>query len=224
MSVLWYTVPLAVALALSVVPIIAVLVLLLAPDPLGRSVPFASGSVLGIAALVTAFAIGASLVPTAAEDEFPPWIHVVEIAVGVCLMVTALVLTLRKRDASPTERSSIEAATSRLTRSRAFGFGVLMNVRPKSLVLTVAAGLAIGTAPIDPVIGGVTVAVFTLISGSVVAGLVIAYAIGQTRVRPAFARLRHHLETHAGLVLRGALFGTGLVLVIVGIVQLAIRQ
>lgn len=223
MSVLWYIVPLAVALALSVVPIVAVLLLLLAPEPLARSVPFAAGSVVGIAALVAAFAIGAALVPTAADDEFPPWIHVVEIAVGVLLIAAGVVLFFRRADAAPADRSRIEDATRRLTRSRAFGFGILVNVRPKSLVLTVAAGLAIGTAPIDPVMGGLAVVLFTIIAGSVVVGLVIAYAIGQNRVRPVLARLRRFLESHAGLVLRLALLVTGLVLVIVGAIQLVIR-
>jgi hypothetical protein len=78
MSVLWYTIPIAVALALSIFPIVAALLLLLAPEPLSRSIPFAVGSVLGVAVLVTAFAIGAGLIPHASDARTPAWVHAVE--------------------------------------------------------------------------------------------------------------------------------------------------
>lgn len=224
MSVLWYTIPLAVALALSVVPIAVVLLLLLAPDPLPRSIPFAIGSVLGVAVLVTGFAFGASLLPHQSGDDLPPWIHVAEIGIGVCLIATAGILAMRRTDAAPpADRPTLAAAADNLTPVRSFGFGVLLNVRPKSILLTVAAGLAIGTAPLEPVLSGVTVAVFAIIAGSAVTGLVIAYAVGQNRVRPGLGRLRDYLMTHAGLVLRIALLGIGVVLVGVGAVQLLTR-
>lgn len=218
MSVLWYTVPIAIALALSVFPIVAVLLLLLAPDPLARSVPFAIGSVLGVAVLVAVFALGASLMP-APEDEVPRWTHVVEIVVGGCLIAAGIVPAFRKTTPAVTD-DRISAVTQRLTPRRAFGFGALMNVRPKSILLTVAAGLAIGTAQIDPVTGSLAVLVFAVISGSVVVGLVVTYAVGQTRVRPSLERLRVYLMSHAGLLLWTLLLLLGVVLVIMGVVQL----
>lgn len=221
MSVLWYTIPIAIALALSVFPIAAVLLLLLAPDPLARSVPFAVGTVLGIGVLVAAFALGASLVPTTAEGETPRWTHVVEIALGACLIVAGIVLAFRKNAPATDESARIAAVTDRLTPRRAFGFGLLMNVRPKSILLTIAAGVAIGTAPIDPLAGGVAIIVFAVISGSVVVGLVITYAIGKTRVRPGLERLRVSLMSHAGLLLWLLLLLLGVVLVVLGAVQLA---
>jgi hypothetical protein len=221
MSVLWYTIPIAVALALSIFPIVAALLLLLSPEPLSRSVPFAVGSVLGVAVLVTAFAIGASLIPHASESRPPAWVHMVEIAVGAALGVAAVILMARKTASPGMDISKIAAATDRLTPGRALGFGLVMNVRPKSLALTVAAGLAIGTAQTDVVSDGVTVPVFTVVAGSTVIGLVAAYAIGQERVRPQLERLRAALSDHAGFVLNIALLCIGLILIAVGVTQLA---
>ncbi|KHK98030.1 hypothetical protein LK09_09410 [Microbacterium mangrovi] len=221
MSVLWYTLPIAVALALSIFPIIAALLLLLSPEPLSRSIPFAIGSVLGIAVLVTAFALGASLIPTASESRTPSWVHVVEIVVGAALGIVAAFLLARKTASPGMDMSKVAAATGRLTPARALGFGLVMNVRPKSLALTVAAGLAIGTAHVDALSDGVTVLVFTVVAGSTVAGLVIAYAIGQERIRPQLERLRAGLATHAGLVLNAALLCIGVILIGAGVTQLA---
>lgn len=220
MAVLWYTVPIAVVLALSVFPIVAVLLLLLAPSPLVRSVPFAVGFIIGVVVLVSAFALAAKALPGSSGRQSPPWSHVAEIIVGACLVVFAVVLMIRPSRPSSMNSSKLADATDKLTKPRSFGFGMLMNVRPKSLVLTLAAGLAIGTAPIDLLTGGLTVLVFAVVAGSTVAGLVVAYAIGTTHVRPGLEWLRNYLTSHAEAVLRFTLLGLGVVLVVVGIVRL----
>lgn len=223
MSVLWYTIPIAIALALSVVPIVVMLLLLLDPDPLPRSIPFAVGSMLGVAALVTAFALGASLLPSVSDDDFPPWTHIIEIAIGVALFVTGLVLVFRKPGPPKNDDTSkLTTLTRGLTPVRALGFGMLMNLRPKCIVLTIAAGLAIGTAPIDPILGGFAVLLFAVISGAALGGLVIAYAIGKERVRSMLERLRTWLTAHSGVVLRVLLLGLGVILVVVGTLQLTV--
>jgi hypothetical protein len=85
----------------------------------------------------------------------------------------------------------------------------------------VAAGLAIGTAGVDALSVGVTVLVFTVVAGSTVVGLVVAYAIGQERIRPQLDRLRTGLANNAGFVLNAALLCIGLILIGAGITQLA---
>jgi hypothetical protein len=220
MSVFWYTIPIAVALALSIFPIVAALLLLLAPEPLPRSIPFALGSVLGVAVLVTACAIGASLIPTAADTHTPTWVHAVEIVVGLVLGIVGVTLMARKTSSPGMDISKIAAATGRLTPARALGFGLVMSIRPKSIALTVAAGLAIGTSHDDAVSDGLTVLVFTVIAGSTVIGLVVSYAIGQERIRPRLERLRTALANHAGFVLNAALLCIGLILIGVGGTQL----
>src|SRR6478736_5719498 len=126
-TVLWYTIPIALAIALSVFPIVSVLVLLLAPDPMRRSVLFTGGWFGGLLVLVAAFTIGAALVPAEARGPFPPWAHVAEIAIGVVLIVMTLVIGRRARRSDSAKALDLHGLTTRMTGPRAFAFGVMMN-------------------------------------------------------------------------------------------------
>lgn len=84
---LWYVVPLGVAAALSVFPILAVVLLLLSPNPIPASVGYLAGWSGGVLVLVTLFSLGARLIPPSTTERMPSWAHVVEIAIGVLLVV-----------------------------------------------------------------------------------------------------------------------------------------
>ena len=219
-TVLWYTIPIALAIALSVFPIVSVLVLLLAPDPMRRSVLFTGGWFGGLLILVAAFTIGAALVPAEARGPFPPWAHVAEIAIGVVLIVMTLVIGRRARRSDSAKTLDLQGLTTRMTGPRAFAFGVMMNVRPKNIVLTIAGGLAIGAAALDLVATSTIVVIFTVVAASTVVGLVVVYTVGRTRVRPGLDRLRVFLVDHASMVLQ--IFGVlvGVLLIVIGTVRL----
>ncbi|MFB7891837.1 GAP family protein [Microbacterium sp. NPDC056044] len=219
-AVLWYTIPIAVAIALSVFPIVSVLVLLLAPDPMRRSVMFTGGWFGGLLVLVAAFTIGAALVPDVARGPFPPWAHVAEILIGVVLIVMTLVIGRRARTSDTAKSLDLSGLTTGLTGPRAFAFGLMMNVRPKNIVLTVAGGLAIGAAALDLVATSTIVVIFTVVAASTVVGLVVVYTFGKTRVRPGLDRLRVFLVDHASTVLQ--VFGVlvGALLIVIGTVRL----
>ncbi|MGN8553736.1 UNVERIFIED_CONTAM: GAP family protein [Microbacterium sp. SLM126] len=218
-TVLWYTLPIAVAIALSVFPIVAVLVLLLAPDPMRRSVAFTSGWAVGLLLLVAVFTVSAKLTPHEARVPFPPWAHMAEIAIGVILLGTALFAGRRGERSVSSGRSSLSGLTS-MSGPRAFAFGLMMNVRPKNIVLTVAAGLAIGAASLDLAASVTIVVVVTVVGASTVAGLVLVYAVGKSNVRPGLERLRRYLVEHASTVLRILAALIGALLVVIGTVQL----
>jgi len=219
-TVLWYTIPIAVAIALSVFPIVSVLVLLLAPEPMRRSVPFTGGWFGGLLILVAAFTIGAALVPDEARGPFPPWAHAAEIVSGVVLIVMTVVVGRRARSTDSAKSLDLSGLTNGMTGARAFAFGLAMNVRPKNLVLTVAAGLAIGAAALDLVATSTIVVIFTVVGASTVAGLVIVCAVGKSRVRPGLDRLRGFLVDHASAVLRLLGILVGVLLIVVGTVRL----
>jgi hypothetical protein len=217
-TVLWYTIPIALGIALSVFPIVSVLVLL-APDPMRRSVLFTGGWFGGLLVLVAAFTVGAALVPDAARGPFPPWAHVVEIVIGVVLIVMTLVVGRRARRADTAKSLDLSGLTTGMTGPRAFAFGLMMNVRPKNIVLTVAGGLAIGAAALD-LVATSTVVIFTVVAASTVAGLVIVCAAGRTRVRPGLDRLRVFLVDHASAVLQVLGVLVGALLIVIGTVRL----
>ncbi|HEX5730294.1 GAP family protein, partial [Microbacterium sp.] len=67
-SVIGDILPLAIGIAISPIPIIAVILLLLSPKAKGTSIGFLLGWVLGIVAAVTVFTLLSSVIPDADSD------------------------------------------------------------------------------------------------------------------------------------------------------------
>lgn len=219
---LWYVLPLALAVALSIFPVLAAILLLLSSKPTSASIGYAVGWSLGILVLVTTFAVGARLIPKDRSQGLPSWLHYAEIVVGVALIVegTVTVVRERRRAATAAPPQWLQVASG-LSPRRAFAFGVLMNLRPKNLTLTLAAGLAIGAAPISLVAASVSVLLFAVVGVSTVAGLVLASLLAPQRVRPLLGALNTWLVSHASLVLRISVVLVGVLLVVVGGAALA---
>lgn len=219
-SVLWYVVPLAIAMAFSILPILAAVLLLLSPRPVPVSVSYLTGWAIGVLVLVTLFTSVASLVPAGLSDRMPPWAHGVEIALGAILALWGLVSLLRGRGGTPAKAPSWTSMLRGIGPRRAFGFGLAMNLRPKNLTLVLAAGLAIGTAGLHVLDAGVAIVVFTVVGISTVAALVLVYLFGDSRVRPLLERLSGWLVTHASTVLWMSMLVVGALLVGLGIAHL----
>ena len=218
---LWYVLPLAIAVALSIFPVLAALLLLLASDPTKPSASYAVGWSLGLIVLVSTFALGARLVPRDTARSMPSWVHYVEIAVGAVLIVEGVVSAMhQRRRATPATPPAWLQVASGLDARRAFAFGVFMNVRPKNLALTFAAGVAIGAAPITLFAGGVSIVVFVVVGVSTVVGLVLAKVLAPRRVRPLLRALHAWLVSNASLVLRLSFAVIGVILVTIGVTAL----
>lgn len=219
---LWYVLPLAAAVALSIFPILAAVLLLLSGGPAKAAIGYAIGWSLGIIVLVSTFAAGARLIPNDIAEHVPPWVRYVEIVVGAFLIVEGIVTAVHeyRRARAPAPPQWLQAASG-LGARRAFAFGVLMNVRPKNLALTLAAGLAIGAARLTLVAGGVMILLFAVVGVSTVAGLVLAYVLAPQRVQPLLRVLDTWLVSHAALVLRLSVTVIGVVLVTIGTMALA---
>ncbi|MDX2377104.1 GAP family protein [Microbacterium sp. LRZ72] len=217
-SVLWYVIPLGVAMALSVLPILAAVLILLAPDPVPLGVAYLAGWAAGVLVLVTLFAAGARIIPAVSTGPMPPWAHVAEAVLGVLLVCYAAWALLHPR-ARPTETPSWTRALQSLSPRRAVLFGLVMNVRPKNLTLAVAAGIAIGSASIDTLSSAVSAVIFTAVGVSTVAGLVVAYLLGDKRVRPVLETLSVWLQSHTALVLHLSVLLIGGLLIWLGLSQ-----
>jgi len=214
-SVLWYILPLGVAMALSVLPLLAAVLILLRPDPLPVGVGYLAGWSIGVLVLVTVFTLATSVIPSDRGTSVPGWAHTAEVVLGAALMAWGVWSIARARSAPATAPSWTRALTS-IGPRRAAAFGLAMNLRPKNLTLAVAAGLAIGSASLDIVDSGLAIALFTLIGVSTVAALVLSYLFGNRRVRPALERLSSWLLSHASTVLRVSLVVVGAMLVALG--------
>ena len=82
--------PLALGIAISPIPIIAAILMLLSPKAKGTSVGFLIGWVLGIVVAVVLFTLLASVIPEDDPDASKPISGVIKIVLGLALLFLAL--------------------------------------------------------------------------------------------------------------------------------------
>jgi threonine/homoserine/homoserine lactone efflux protein len=212
--------PLAVGVAVSPVPIIATILMLLAPKASGTSIGFLLGWVVGIVGATTLFTAIAS---TAGLDDgssdsssASAWI---KIGLGVLLLVFA-VRQWRHRP-KPGEDAPLPkwmAAIDSFTLPKALGLGFLLSaINPKNLLMCVAAGTAVGGAGLDTGEVVVAIVVFTVIAASTVALPVIGFLVARERLRHPLDELRTWLQANNVAVMSVLLLVIGVVLLGKGI-------
>ncbi len=217
LAVIGQLLPITLAVALSTVPITAVLTILLSPGS-GAALPFAIGLVLGILLVTGALALGLRSVPANGSRTATVGFAIAELAVGAALVVYACILFARRRRVKPIdELPGWLRAVGRIRPLPAFGLGVLLAIRPKSLLLSATAGLIIGPAEL-----GVTGFVLILVGYAVLGGSTVALPAILTLARPEkmrgplgaaehwSARNSRTVTTLVSLVIGTAVFGAGL--------------
>ena len=156
---------LAVGVAVSPVPIIAVVLMLGTPRARANGPAFLAGWVLGltfVGAIVLVAASGAG-----AEDAGEPatWTSILQLVLGLLLLAVAVKQWRGRPRPAPMRRSpkwmqAIDGFTA--TRSMAMG-AALSAVNPKNLLLTVGAATAIAQTGIDAGEQAVAMAVFIVV-------------------------------------------------------------
>ena len=178
--------PLALGVAISPIPVIAAILMLLSPKAKGTSVGFLLGWVVGIVVAVTTVTLLASALPekdAAASNPTAGWI---KIGLGVLLLLMA-VKQWRGRPtgdvvpALPTWMRAIDTMTA--VKGAGLGF-VLSAVNPKNLIMAAGAGVIIGGAEagLETSAQVVSIAIFTLVAAATVAVPVIAYLVASDRM------------------------------------------
>jgi hypothetical protein len=202
--------PLAVVVAVSPVPIIAVVLMLLTPRAGGTSAGFLAGWIVGIAGVTVGFLLLAGTSPPSSgggTSDAASWVQLVH---GVLLVALATWRWwVRPAAGEEPELPSWLTAIDRFTPVRAGGLGLVLSaVNPKNLLVCVAAGLAIAEGGLSAAQGTWAVVVFTVTAASTVAVPVLAYAAGRRRMSGLLESLR------GGLIARGRAVTATLLLVI----------
>lgn len=206
--------PLAVAVAVSPIPIIAVILMLLTPRAGGTSTGLLVGWVGGIVVATAIFVLVAGVAdrggggPSRAES----WL---KLGLGV-LLVGLAVKEWRAQPESDAEPAMPKwlSSVDRFTPVEAAGLGALLSaVNPKNLLVCVAAGATVGSAglPLGQTVA--SVAVFTVIAASTVALPVVAYAVGRRRMAKPLESLRGWLTVHNQAVMAVLLLVIGVMLI-----------
>ncbi len=207
-----HVLPIAIAVAISSVPIMATILILLSPRRSESAVPFLVGWVLGIIVVVSLCALFAQAVPTSRSPRQPDTaVGIGEIVVGAALVVGAIIAWFRARrnpsDAMPKWLNSV----SSLAPWPALGVAFALNFRPKGVLLGIAAGLAIRGDDLSLGQSVIAIAIYTIVGASTVAVPIIATLAAPARMEPRLVRARDWIARNSGAV-------TAVILVIIGVV------
>ncbi|MFF2274292.1 GAP family protein [Agromyces sp. NPDC058126] len=206
-----HVVPIAVAVAASSVPILVTLSILLSPNGERVAWPFLTGWILGMTALAVVCTIAAEALPRAGSPREPAQaVGIAEIVVGALIIVVAVVGRLRAPRRSSDDPPRWLERMSRIGSGEAFALGAVLNIRPKSLLLVIAAGLAVRGAELTGVESTVVLACFIAIGASTVAVPVVAAKLAPDRTAPRLTILREWMSRHSRSI-------TGLILVVIGV-------
>jgi len=158
--------PLAVFMALSTVPILVTITLLLGAQTTASSVTFVVGWLVGMFGVVGALFLGANALPELSDVEWP-LIGWVEIIIGLALVAYSVVSFLRRHRArgaagSPRWLSAISA----IRPLPALGLALALCLRPKAFLVSSAAAIAVAAGELLAPTSLVLLLLFVAIGGS----------------------------------------------------------
>jgi len=202
--------PLAVGVAVSPMPIIAAILMLLSKRAGSTGVGFLIGWVIGIIVATGIFTALAGTLQTGGEPSASSsWI---KIALGLLLFsVGARQWRARK---GPHDPPKWMAAIDNFTFVKSFGLAFLLSaVNPKNLIMAAGAGVIIGSAGLSVGAEIGSIVVFTIIAASTVAIPVLGYLVAKDRMRGPLERLKVWLQTNNTAVM-------GMLILVIGTVLL----
>ena len=195
--------PSAIGVAISPIPIIAVILMLLSKRARATSVGFLIGWILGIivvTAIIWAISGAADLASSSGPSTAASWISLV---LGILLLLLGFA-QWRKRPKPgetgtlPTWMASIEDFTA----IKAAGLALVLSAaNPKNLLMFVAAGTAIGESGVSTGKGIVALLVFTVLAASSVLVPVLGYLFASDKVKPWLDELRVWLQQNNAAVM-----------------------
>lgn len=218
-SVIGDILPLALGIAISPIPIIAAILMLLSPQARSTSIGFLIGWVLGIIVAIGLFTALASVLPEKDPDASQPIAAVIKILLGAGLLFLAI-KQWRGRPKAGTEPALPQwmSAIDTMTAVKAGGLGFLLSaVNPKNLLMAAGAGVIIGSASLN---GGeitLSIVVFVLIAAASVAIPVIAYLLAADKMASPLESLRVWLVHNNATVMAVLLLVIGVVMIGKGI-------
>ena len=191
----------AVGVALSPIPIVAVVLMLATPKGRSNGAAFGVGWIVGLVVVsvaVLALTSGADTSTTAADGT-----NSTLVVLGIVLVVVG-VRQWRKRP-KPGEEPVMPAWMSTVdefTSPKSFGLGIVLSaVNPKNLALTVAAAASISQTGADGVDALAAEVAFVVIASSTVVGLVLAHLIAGDRVASKLESLKTTMATHNAVIM-----------------------
>ena len=207
--------PLGLGVALSPIPISAVILMLLSRQAARTSTGFLAGWVAGIVVVTVVVFLLVGQAGNSSTGKPSTVASVLKLVFGVLLLGLAVrQWRERPKPGVAAELPKWMSTIDSLTFGKALGLGFLLSaVNPKNLVMCLAAGTAIGAAHLSGGEDAVAVAVFTVIAASTVAIPVIGYLTARTKMAGPLESLRNWLTQNNATV-------TAVLLLVIGVVLL----
>ncbi|HUK94223.1 MAG TPA: GAP family protein [Gaiellaceae bacterium] len=203
--------PLAVVVAISPIPIVAMVLMLATPRARTNGTAFAFGWIVGLSvlgAIVLVLATG-----NATEDSGAPatWVDVLNLLFGLAFILLAVRTWLgRPKRGDEAEMPGWMDRVDDFTTGRSFGAGVVLSaVNPKNLVLTVAGALAIAEATLSDGQEVLALAVFVLIGSLGILTLLGIYLVVGERAAAQLERLKVWTAAHNAAIMTVLLLALG---------------
>ncbi|WP_446222609.1 GAP family protein [Nocardia sp. IBHARD005] len=214
-SVIGDLLPLAVGVAISPIPIVAAILMILSKNAGGAAKGFAAGWVAGILVVTAVVTLLAGSLGDSAAKEPSAVVSWIKIVLGAGLVLLAIKQWQSRSDTSvPAWMQAIDT----LTVVKAAGLGALLSgVNPKNLLLCVSAGVAIGSGALSALGDIVAIVVFTLIASVTVLAVVLGYALAADKLRSTLDSARQWLQANNHAVMAIVLLVMGAVVVGKGI-------
>jgi threonine/homoserine/homoserine lactone efflux protein len=178
--------PLAIGVALSPIPIIAVILMLFSRNARSTSLGFLAGWFLGVTVVATAVVFIANPAQQATGGEDSPMSAIVHILLGILLLVAAYRnWKKRTRPGEQVEMPKWMSSIDSMSAGKAVGLGALLSgVNPKNLALIVAAGVVIAAAGLTTSQTIIALVIFIILSCLSVAAPVVAYLVLGDKAQP----------------------------------------
>lgn len=212
--------PYAMAVAISPIPIIAVVLTLLSPKAKAASVGLLAGWVAGIIVTVTLFISVSEMLPEDRSDGSMPILGTIKIAVGAVFLFMAI-RQWRSRPKKgmevtlPTWTQAIDKAS--VMSAAVIGF-LLSAVNPLNLLMLGSAGLTIGSSELRG--GGslaTVVAVFVAIAASTMVIPVVGYLLAARKLARPLELLRGWLARYNAVIVALLLLVVGVYMIFQGL-------
>lgn len=196
--------PVAVGILISPMPIVAVVLMLLTPRARVNAAAFLLGWVIGIAVAGAVLVLVAGAAGAADDDGDPPtWAAVLKLVLGVLLLLLAA-QNWRKRPrggAEPPAPGWMRAIDG-FTPVKAFGLAVLLGVvNPKNLLLIVSGAAAIAAATTSTGARLGALAVFVVVASLGVAAPLVVYLATGPRAASLLEELKTWMVQHNAAIM-----------------------
>lgn len=208
--------PSAVGVAISPIPIIAVILMLGTPRARQDGPAFAAGWIVGLVAVSLVVSLLSNGVSSDTAYDSTNWL---EVALGLVFFGLARrEWKSRPAKGEPAEMPTWMKAIDEVQPGKAFTFGVLLSgLNPKNLALTAAASARITQAQLSAAHELISFAVFVIIASITVVGSVVFYLLAGDKAAKPLASLKEVMVEHNVvimvvilLILGAKLLGDGL--------------